>query len=166
MTEDEIEIFVKERRTKLNRLDEIIDELGIDPAKIRKDQIKNKVKHRTEKAISKMESDLNEVRKKINDRDSNKSKQESYKNDNNNYEYINKNYEERNEDMIQLEKAIELHNQSREILNKLLDKKLKDHTQYYWIQKGILTSQIGRLVHQRDSLHIRTLMDALKKMEE
>lgn len=65
-----------------------------------------------------------------------------------------------------LEKAIKLHNQSRDILNKLLDKKLKDHTQYYWIQKGILTSQIGRLVHQRDSLHIRTLMDALKKMEE
>jgi hypothetical protein len=66
--------------------------------------------------------------------------------------------------MEQLEKAIEHYNISREILNKLLDKKLKDHTQYYWIQKGILTSQIGRLVHQRDSLHIRTLMDALKKM--
>jgi len=166
MPEDEIDNFVKERRAKLSRIDEIIDELGIDPAEIRKNQIKKKVKFRTEKVISKMESGLNEVRKKINDRDSNKSKQESYKNNNNNYEYINNNYDERNEDMMQLEKAIELHNQSREILNKLLDKKLKDHTQYYWIQKGILTSQIGRLVHQRDSLHIRTLMDALKKMEE
>jgi len=58
-----------------------------------------------------MESDLNEVRKKINDRDPNKSKQESY----NNNDYNNKNYDERNEDMIQLEKAIELHNQSRDI---------------------------------------------------
>jgi hypothetical protein len=65
-----------------------------------------------------------------------------------------------------LERAIKHYNISREILNKLLDKKLKDHTQYYWIQKGILTSQITRLTHQRDSLHIRTLMDALKKMEE
>lgn len=113
-----------------------------------------------------MQSDVNQIIESIKVSDPNKSKQESYKNNNNNYEYINNNYDERNEDMMQLEKAIELHNQSREILNKLLDKKLKDHTQYYWIQKGILTSQIGRLVHQRDSLHIRTLMDALKKMEE
>jgi hypothetical protein len=65
-----------------------------------------------------------------------------------------------------LERAIKHYNISRDILNNLLDKKLKEHSQYYWIQKGILTSQIGRLVHQRDSLHIRTLMDALKKMEE
>jgi hypothetical protein len=166
MTEDEIDNFVKERRKRLSRIDEIINDLGIDPEEIRKDQIKKKVKFRTEKVISKMESDLNGVRKKINDRDSNKSKQESFKNDNNNYEYINKNYDERNEDMMQLEKAIELHNQSREILNNLLDKKLKEHSQNYWIRKGILTSQITRLAHQRDSLHIRTLMDALKKMEE
>jgi len=66
--------------------------------------------------------------------------------------------------MEELEKAIELHNQSREILNILLDKKLKDHTQYYWIQKGILTSQIGRLVHQRDRMHIETIIKSLQKM--
>jgi len=65
-----------------------------------------------------------------------------------------------------LKKAIELYSQARDILDKLMDKKLKDHTQNYWIRKGILTSQITRLAHQRDSLHIRTLMDALKKMEE
>jgi len=65
-----------------------------------------------------------------------------------------------------LERAIKHYNISRNILNKLLDKKLKEHSQNYWIRKGILTSQITRLAHQRDSLHIRTLMDALKKMEE
>ena len=167
MPEDEIDNFVKERRAKLSRIDEILNDLGIDKEEIRKDQIKKKVKHRTEKVISKMESDLNEVRKKINDRDSNKSKQESYNNnDYKNNDYNNNDYEKRNEDMIQLEKAIELHNQSRDILNNLLDKKLKEHSQNYWIRKGILTSQITRLAHQRDSLHIRTLMDALKKMEE
>lgn len=64
----------------------------------------------------------------------------------------------------ELEKAIELHNQSRNILNNLLDKKLKEHSQYYYIQKGISPFQITKLTHQRDSLHIRTLMDALKKM--
>ena len=65
-----------------------------------------------------------------------------------------------------LERAIKHYNISRDILNSLLDKKLKDHSQYYWIRKGISPFQITKLTHQRDSLHIRTLMDALKKMEE
>jgi hypothetical protein len=74
-----------------------------------------------------------------------------------------------------LERAIKHYNISRDILNNLLDKKLKKHSQnyeevyltiynYHWIRKGILTSQITRLAHQRNSLHIRTLIDALKKM--
>jgi cobalamin biosynthesis Co2+ chelatase CbiK len=66
--------------------------------------------------------------------------------------------------MEELEKAIELHNQSRDILNKLLDKKLKEHSQNYWIRKGILTSQITRLAHQRDRMHIETIIKALQKM--
>lgn len=64
----------------------------------------------------------------------------------------------------ELKKAIEHYNISRNILNNLLDKKLKEHSQYYWVQKGISPFQITKLTHQRDSLHIRTLMDALKKM--
>ncbi len=64
----------------------------------------------------------------------------------------------------ELEKAIELHNQSRDILNNLLDKKLKEHSQYYWIQKGILTSQITRLTHQRDKMYTETLIKSLQKM--
>ena len=93
MTEDEIDNFVKERRKRLSRIDEIINDLGIDPEEIRKDQIKKKVRYRTEKVISKMESGLNEVRRKIRDRESNKLKQESYNNENQNAfnEIINKN---------------------------------------------------------------------------
>jgi cobalamin biosynthesis Co2+ chelatase CbiK len=63
-----------------------------------------------------------------------------------------------------LEKAIELHNQSRDILNNLLDKKLKEHSQNYWIRKGILTSQITRLAHQRDRMHTETIIKSLQKM--
>ena len=66
--------------------------------------------------------------------------------------------------MEQLEKAIELHNQSRDILNKLIDKKLKDHSQYYWIRKGISPFQITRLAHQRDRMHIETIIKSLQKM--
>ena len=64
----------------------------------------------------------------------------------------------------ELEKAIELHNQSRNILNNLLDKKLKEHSQYYWIQKGILNSQITTLVHKRDRMHTETIIKSLQKM--
>jgi hypothetical protein len=64
----------------------------------------------------------------------------------------------------ELEKAIELHNQSRDILNNLLDKKLKEHSQYYWIQKGINPFQITKLTHQRDKMYTETLIKSLQKM--
>ena len=160
MPEDEIDNFVKERRAKLSRIDEILNELGIDKEEIRKDQIKKKVKFRTEKVISKMESDLNEVRKKINDRESNKLKQESYNNENENES------ESEDRDMLELEKAIEHYNISRTIINNLMNKKLKDHSQYYWIRKGIEPSLITRLTHKRDGMNTKTIIEALKKMKE
>jgi hypothetical protein len=160
MPEDEIDNFVKERRAKLSRIDEILNDLGIDKEEIRKNQIKKKVKHRTEKVISKMQSDVNQIIESIKVSDPNKSKQESYKNENQNET------EDRNKDMIELQKAMEHYNISRDILNKLIDKKLKDHSQYYWIRKGISPFQITKLTHQRDSLHIRTLMDAIEKLKE
>lgn len=160
MTEDEIDNFVKERRNKLSRIDEILNDLGIDKEEIRKDQIKKKVKHRTEKVISKMQSGLNEVRRKIRDRESNKLKQESYNNENQNES------ESEDRDMLELEKAIEHYNISRNILNNLMDKKLKEHSQYYWITKGIQPSLITNLTHKRDGMNTKTIIQALKKMKE
>ena len=160
MPEDEIDNFVKERRAKLSRIDEILNDLGIDKEEIRKDQIKKKVKFRTEKVISKMESDLNEVRRKIRDRESNKLKQESYNNENQNES------ESEDRDMLELEKAIEHYNISRTIINNLMNKKLKDHSQYYWIRKGIEPSLITRLTHKRDGMNTKTIIEALKKMKE
>ena len=162
MTEDEIDNFVKERRTKLSRIDEILNDLGIDKEEIRKDQIKKKVRYRTEKVINKMQSDLNEAKKKINDRDSNKSKQESYNNENQNQSES----ESEDRDMLELEKAIEHYNISRTIINNLMNKKLKDHSQYYWIRKGIEPSLITRLTHKRDGMNTKTIIEALKKMKE
>lgn len=148
MTEDELKSFLREIRTNLNKIEQesTIDETenSIQTLSQFFDNIKNK-KSKSSKTKKIQPESYNSIANLGNNKEENK---------------------ERNEDMIQLEKAIELHNQSRNILNNLLDKKLKEHSQYYWIQKGILTSQITRLIHQRDSLHIRTLMDALKKMEE
>lgn len=160
MPEDEIDNFVKERRAKLSRIDEILNDLGIDKEEIRKDQIKKKVRYRTEKVISKMESGLNEVRRKIRDRESNKLKQESYNNENQNES------ESEDRDMLELEKAIEHYNISRTIINNLMNKKLKDHSQYYWIRKGIEPSLITRLTHKRDGMNTKTIIEALKKMKE
>jgi hypothetical protein len=160
MPEDEIDNFVKERRAKLSRIDEILKDLGIDKEEIRKDQIKKKVRYRTEKVISKMESGLNEVRRKIRDRESNKLKQESYNNENQNES------ESEDRDMLELEKAIEHYNISRTIINNLMNKKLKDHSQYYWIRKGIEPSLITRLTHKRDGMNTKTIIEALKKMKE
>ncbi len=160
MPEDEIDNFVKERRAKLSRIDEILNDLGIDKEEIRKNQIKKKVRYRTEKVISKMESGLNEVRRKIRDRELNKLKQESYNNENQNES------KSEDRDMLELEKAIEHYNISRTIINNLMNKKLKDHSQYYWIRKGIEPSLITRLTHKRDGMNTKTIIEALKKMKE
>jgi AAA+ superfamily predicted ATPase len=65
-----------------------------------------------------------------------------------------------------LERAIKHYNISRDILNNLLDKKLKDHSQYYWVTKGIQPSLITNLTHKRDGMNTKTIIQALKKMEE
>lgn len=148
MTEDELKSFLREIRTNLNKIEQ----------ESRMDE--------TEDSIQTLSQFFDNIKnKKSKSSKTKKIQPESYNsiaNIGNNKEENN----ERNEDMMQLEKAIELHNQSRNILNNLIDKKLKEHSQYYYIQKGISPFQITKLTHQRDSLHIRTLMDALRKMEE
>jgi len=148
MTEDELKSFLKERRTNLNKIEQ----------ESRMDE--------TEDSIETLSQFFDNIKnKKSKSSKTKKIQPESYNSITNIGNNKEENIEKGNEDMIQLEKAIELHNQSRDILNNLLDKKLKEHSQYYWIQKGINPFQITKLTHQRDSLHIRTLMDALKKME-
>jgi hypothetical protein len=66
--------------------------------------------------------------------------------------------------MEELEKAIEHYNISRNILNNLMDKKLKEHSQYYWIRKGIEPSLITRLTHKRDGMNTKTIIKSLQKM--
>ncbi len=68
---------------------------------------------------------------------------------------------------MELQDAIKHYEKSRDILNNLLDRKLNQHSMYYWMQKGIGSAQIQKLKNQKDreKLQITTLINALQKME-
>jgi hypothetical protein len=69
------------------------------------------------------------------------------------------------ENMRELEKAIQLVGDARNILNKLLDKKLSEHTlSYYHKEKGIGFRVLEDLKQNRDKLLISTLINNLQKM--
>ena len=148
MTEDELKSFLKERRTNLNKIEQ----------ESRMDE--------TEDSIQTLSQFFDNIKnKKSKSSKTKKIQPESYNsipNLGNNKEENN----ERNEDMIELEKAIEHYNISRDIINKLMDKKLKDHSQYYWVTKGIQPSLITNLTHKRDGMNTKTIIQALKKMNE
>jgi len=68
-------------------------------------------------------------------------------------------------DMQELEKAKQLVSDAREILYKLLDKKLDEHSMSYYIrEKGIGSKSIQELKNNRDKVHITTLINNLQKM--
>jgi hypothetical protein len=69
------------------------------------------------------------------------------------------------ENMRELEKAIQLVGDARNILNKLLDKKLSEHTLYYYHKnKGMGFASLEQLEKNRDKLLISTLINNLQKM--
>lgn len=72
----------------------------------------------------------------------------------------------RNEaDMKELEKAIQLVSDARKILDNLLDKKLSEHSVYYYHkEKGIGFRVLDDLKQNRDKLLITTLINNLQKM--
>jgi hypothetical protein len=78
----------------------------------------------------------------------------------------NKISDTRNEkDMQELEKAKQLVSDAREILYKLLDKKLSEHTIYYYHKKkGIGFRALNDFEQNRDKVHITTLINNLQKM--
>jgi hypothetical protein len=78
----------------------------------------------------------------------------------------NKISDTRNEkDMQELEKAKQLVSDAREILYKLLDKKLSEHTIYYYHKKkGIGFRALSDFEQNRDKVHITTLINNLQKM--
>lgn len=78
----------------------------------------------------------------------------------------NKNSDTRNEkDMQELEKAIHLVSSAREILYRLLDKKLSEHSMSYYIrEKGIGSKSIQELKNNRDKVQVSTLIHNLEKM--
>ena len=78
----------------------------------------------------------------------------------------NKISDTRNErDMQELEKAIQLVSNAREILYKLLDKKLNEHSMSYYIrEKGIGSKSIQELKNNRDKVQVSTLIHNLEKM--
>lgn len=68
-------------------------------------------------------------------------------------------------DMQELEKAIQLVSNAREILYKLLDKKLNEHSMSYYIrEKGIGSKSIQELKNNRDKVQVSTLIHNLEKM--
>lgn len=68
-------------------------------------------------------------------------------------------------DIQKLEKAIQLVNEAREILYKLLDKKLGEHSIYYYHKrKGIGFRVLNDFKQNRDKLHISTLINNIEKM--
>lgn len=68
-------------------------------------------------------------------------------------------------DMQELEKAIQLVSSAREILYKLLDKKLDEHSMSYYIrEKGIGSKSIQELKNNRDKVQVSTLIHNLEKM--
>ena len=81
-------------------------------------------------------------------------------------EHENKSSDTRNEvDMQELEKAIQLVSDARKILDRLLDKKLSEHSVYYYHkEKGIGFRVLDDLKQNRDKLLITTLINNLQKM--
>ena len=81
-------------------------------------------------------------------------------------EHENKSSDTRNEvDMKELEKAIQLVSDARKILDSLLDKKLSEHSVYYYHkEKGIGFRVLDDLKLNRDKLLISTLINNLQKM--
>ena len=68
-------------------------------------------------------------------------------------------------DMQDLDKAIHLVSSAREILYKLLDKKLSEHSMSYYIrEKGIGSKSIQELKNNRDKVQVSTLIHNLEKM--
>jgi hypothetical protein len=65
-----------------------------------------------------------------------------------------------------LDKAIKLYNQSREILEIILIGKFIKHTQYYWIKKGIGSATVQKLKNNIEEMQITTLINIIKRMEE
>jgi hypothetical protein len=66
----------------------------------------------------------------------------------------------------ELDKAIKLYNQSREILEIILIDKFIKHTQYYWIKKGIGSATIQKLKNNIEEMQITTLINLIQKMEQ
>jgi hypothetical protein len=69
------------------------------------------------------------------------------------------------EDMQELEKAIQMVSNARELLYKILDRKLGEHSIYYYHKKkGIGFRVLNDFEQNRDKLHISTLINNLRKM--
>jgi hypothetical protein len=66
----------------------------------------------------------------------------------------------------ELDKAIKLYNQSREILEIILIDKFIKHTQYYWIKKGIGSATIQKLKNNIEEMQITTLINLIQRMEQ
>jgi hypothetical protein len=66
----------------------------------------------------------------------------------------------------ELDKAIRLYNQSREILEIILIDKFIKHTQYYWIKKGIGSATIQKLKNNIEEMQITTLINLIQRMEQ
>jgi len=124
-------------------------------------------------SIEQLESRLSQLLNNIDnvqvDSKSNESKLQSYiRKNRNNYQaiykdQINCNTSEEKE-LIELQEAIKHYEISRNILNNLLDKKLEEHSMYYWMKKGIGSSQVQKLKNDRDGLQITTLINSLQRM--
>jgi hypothetical protein len=67
-------------------------------------------------------------------------------------------------ELIELQDAIKHYEKSRDILNDLLDRKLNEHSMYYWMQRGIGSAQVQKLKYHRDGLQITTLINTLQRM--
>jgi ferritin-like metal-binding protein YciE len=152
MTEDELKSFLRETRINLNKIEQ----------ESRMDE--------TEDSIETLSQFFDNIKnKKSKSSKTKKIQPESYNfipNLGNNKEEENNQNEIKDNEMLELEKAIEHYNISRTIINNLMNKKLKDHSQYYWIRKGIEPSLITRLTHKRDGMNTKTIIEALKKMKE
>jgi hypothetical protein len=70
-------------------------------------------------------------------------------------------------DLEMLNLAIEKVAKARDVLNKILDEKLKENTMYYYTSKKKLGSRtIQELAYNRDRVHIETLIKNIKKMSD